>query len=67
MWWQFEKLVGTHHKPLWIRLPSRIPVTGILFFIASKQHFPTQSVSVIVHLRMNAMLVVLIIPAMKWE
>merc|ERR1712130_281884 len=34
LYFMFEKLVGTHHKPLWIRLPSRIPVTAILFFIA---------------------------------
>ncbi|KAK9855480.1 hypothetical protein WJX84_006331 [Apatococcus fuscideae] len=31
MW---EKLIGTHTKPYWIRLPSRIPVVLLIWFFA---------------------------------
>lgn len=28
VFFMWEKLVHTHNKPLWIRLPSRLPVGG---------------------------------------
>jgi auxin influx carrier (AUX1 LAX family) len=30
----WEKLIGTHEKPAWIRLPSRLPVALLLWLIA---------------------------------
>ncbi|KAL3149585.1 Lymphocyte transmembrane adapter 1 [Trebouxia sp. C0010 RCD-2024] len=34
VFFMWEKLVGTHQKPLWIRLPSRLPVSLFVWFIA---------------------------------
>ena len=30
VFFMWEKLVGTHQKPLWLRLPSRLPVGNSL-------------------------------------
>ncbi|EIE20383.1 hypothetical protein COCSUDRAFT_30594 [Coccomyxa subellipsoidea C-169] len=34
IFFMWEKLIGTHEKPNWIRLPSRLPVALVLWFIA---------------------------------
>ncbi|EIE19348.1 hypothetical protein COCSUDRAFT_19779, partial [Coccomyxa subellipsoidea C-169] len=34
VFFMWEKLVGTHDKPLWIRLPSRLPVALLVWFFA---------------------------------
>ncbi|KAK9796248.1 hypothetical protein WJX73_001881 [Symbiochloris irregularis] len=34
VFFMWEKLIRTHHKPLWIRLPSRLPVALFVWFIA---------------------------------
>jgi len=34
VFFMWEKLVHTHQKPLWIRLPSRLPVSLFVWFIA---------------------------------
>lgn len=34
VFFMWEKLVRTHQKPLWIRLPSRLPVSLFVWFIA---------------------------------
>ncbi|CAL5220457.1 g2477 [Coccomyxa viridis] len=34
IFFMWEKLVGTHYKPAYIRLPSRLPVALLLWFIA---------------------------------
>lgn len=34
IFFMWEKLIGTHEKPNWIKLPSRLPVALLLWFIA---------------------------------
>ena len=32
---RWEKAIGTHTKPYWIRLPSRLPVALVIWFIGA--------------------------------
>ncbi|CAL5229390.1 g12708 [Coccomyxa viridis] len=34
VFFMWEKLIGTHYKPNWIRLPSRLPVAFVVWLIA---------------------------------
>ena len=40
---RWEKFIGTHTKPLWIRLPTRLPVTLFIWLLALA--LPFQGVS----------------------
>ena len=31
--WRREKAIRTHKKPLWIRLPSRLPIAVLIWFV----------------------------------
>ena len=35
VYFMWEKLVHTHTRPLWIRLPSRIPVVLVIWFMCA--------------------------------
>ena len=43
VFFMWEKLVHTHDKPLWIRLPSRLPVGQLSFFAMELLQLPEQN------------------------
>ena len=38
LYFMWEKLIHTHRRPLWIRLPSRIPVVLLIWFMCALLH-----------------------------
>jgi auxin influx carrier (AUX1 LAX family) len=61
----WEKLIGTHEKPAWIRLPSRLPVALLLWLLAIA--FPFYSLINSIIGALTASMVSFILPAFAYN
>lgn len=62
---RWEKLIHTHTKSLWIRLPSRLPVWGLIYLLALM--FPFYGVINSVIGAITSPAIAFIFPALAWS
>eukprot|EP00891_Asterochloris_glomerata_P008628 jgi/Astpho2/8628/Aster-05103 len=65
LYYMWEKFIGTHTKPLWIRLPTRLPVTLFIWVLALA--FPFQGVINSVIGAITSPAIAFFFPALAWS